>query len=127
MPHAGDERYKTDRQIPRLNLAPYANKLSLVADRSQCANGLFCALPHAQVPYVVLNLRAAATAPLRTAAHATLGAARSTSFLSAFVGLYQATVSAHHRLFAGDSKFLYYFAGAAVWLEGRPRFFCCRS
>jgi len=63
------------------------------------------------VPYVVLNLRRAGKAPLATTAHAVLSALRSTSFLAAFVALYQGTVGVHRRLFAGDSKFLYYVAG----------------
>ncbi len=60
---------------------------------------------------MVLNLRRAGKAPLATTAHAVLSALRSTSFLAAFVALYQGTVGVHRRLFAGDSKFLYYVAG----------------
>jgi len=41
------------------------------------------------VPYVVLNLRRAGRAPLATTVHAVLSALRSTSFLAAFVALYQ--------------------------------------
>ena len=60
---------------------------------------------------MVLNLRRASKAPLATTGHAVLSALRSTSFLAAFVGIYQGTVGIHRKLFAGDSKFLYYVAG----------------
>lgn len=61
---------------------------------------------------MVLNLKRAARAPVTTMGHAVLGALRSTSFLAAFVALYQATVGMHRKLVKGsDSKFLYYVAG----------------
>ena len=69
--------------------------------------------PAMQVPYVVLNLKRASKAPLATTGHAVLSALRSTSFLAAFVALYQGTVGVQRKLFAGDSKFLYYIAGAS--------------
>ncbi|KAK9805247.1 hypothetical protein WJX72_008453 [[Myrmecia] bisecta] len=77
------------------------------------------------VPYVVLNLKRAAKAPVTTAVHAVLGALRSTSFLASFVGLYQGTISVHRALFPGDHKLLYYLAGlvasSAVLIEKRAR------
>lgn len=66
---------------------------------------------------MVLNLRRAARAPLTTTGHATLGALRSTSFLAAFVAIYQGTVGLHRKLVKGsDSKYLYYVAGG--WVQG---------
>lgn len=59
----------------------------------------------------VLNLKRALREPLQTALHACLSAVRSTGFLASFVGLYQATVSAHRKLFTWDSKLVYYVAG----------------
>eukprot|EP00891_Asterochloris_glomerata_P002067 jgi/Astpho2/2067/e_gw1.00038.70.1_t len=80
------------------------------------------------VPYVVLNFRNAAKAPLMTSLHAALSAARSTSFLSAFVGLYQMTISAHRALCkTGDFKLLYFAAGwwlvasGSILMEKRSR------
>lgn len=61
----------------------------------------------------VFNLARAVKAPLSTGMRAVGGALQSTAFLSSFVGIYQATVSAHRALFKGDSKFLY-------WLAGKP-------
>ena len=76
----------------------------------------------------VLNLRNAAKAPLLTSLHAALSAARSTSFLSAFVGLYQMTISAHRALCrTGDFKLLYFVAGLCALPVRRAPAGCSRS
>jgi hypothetical protein len=66
---------------------------------------------HAGLRVQVFNIARAVKAPVSTGMHAIGGALRSTAFLSSFVGIYQATVSAHRTLFEGDSKFLYWLAG----------------
>ena len=59
----------------------------------------------------VLNLKRALRNPLGTAGHAVGSAVRSTSFLSAFVGLYSCFITLHRKLFSWDHKLVYYVAG----------------
>lgn len=59
----------------------------------------------------VLNLKRALKSPVETAVHATGSAVRSTSFLSAFVGIYSAAISLQRNLVSWDNKLVYYVAG----------------
>lgn len=59
----------------------------------------------------VLNLKRALRSPLGTAVHAVGSAVRSTSFLSAFVGIYSSVITLHRKLFSWDHKLVYYVAG----------------
>eukprot|EP00884_Botryococcus_braunii_P011663 jgi/Botrbrau1/20498/Bobra.145_2s0056.1 len=69
------------------------------------------------VPSLVFNLGRSLKAPLGTGSVVLGSALRSTAFLSSFVGLYQATVSAHRALFDTDTKYLYWFAGLVASLS----------
>eukprot|EP00249_Psilotum_nudum_P016617 c25909_g1_i1 orf=451-2100(-) len=69
------------------------------------------------VPFVVLNLQKFMQAPVRTFWNAFKGAVRSTSFISAFVGIYQGIVCLQRRIVTKDHKFVYWFAGAAAALS----------
>ncbi|KAL3149605.1 hypothetical protein ABBQ32_002374 [Trebouxia sp. C0010 RCD-2024] len=77
------------------------------------------------VPYVVLNLKRALRNPLGTAGHAVGSAVRSTSFLSAFVGLYSSFITLHRKLFSWDHKLVYYAAGlvasGSILIEKKSR------
>lgn len=59
----------------------------------------------------MLNLKRALKSPIGTAAHAVGSAVRSTSFLSAFVGIYSSVISLQRLLFSWDNKLVYYVAG----------------
>ncbi|KAM3309297.1 hypothetical protein P3S67_011041 [Capsicum chacoense] len=64
-------------------------------------------------------------APTRTCWYALAGAIRSTTFLSAFVGIFQAAVCAHQKVESKDHKLVYWVAGAlsglSVLLEKKAR------
>nr|AFJ66214.1 hypothetical protein 34G24.16 [Capsella rubella] len=77
------------------------------------------------VPYVVLHLQKFMASPYRTSWHAIRDSVRSTSFLSAFVGIFQAFICAHRKVATKDHKLVYWFAGGvaalSVMLEKKPR------
>lgn len=77
------------------------------------------------VPYVVLHLQKFMASPYRTSWLAIRDSVRSTSFLSAFVGIFQAFICAHRKVATKDHKLVYWFAGGAaalsVMLEKKPR------
>ncbi|KAJ4866133.1 Mitochondrial import inner membrane translocase subunit Tim17/Tim22/Tim23 family protein [Raphanus sativus] len=77
------------------------------------------------VPYVVLNLQRFMASPYRTSWHSIRDSVRSTSFLSAFVGIFQAFICAHRKVASKDHKIVYWFAGGvaalSVMLEKKPR------
>ncbi|KAF5732268.1 Mitochondrial import inner membrane translocase [Tripterygium wilfordii] len=77
------------------------------------------------VPFVVLRLQKFMDAPLRTCFLAVRGAVRSTAFLSAFVGIFQAVICLHRRVASKDHKLVYWIAGGisalSVLLEKKPR------
>ncbi|KAM3234013.1 hypothetical protein P3L10_019372 [Capsicum annuum] len=64
-------------------------------------------------------------APTRTCWYALAGAIHSTTFLSAFVGIFQAAVCAHQKVESKDHKLVYWVAGAlsglSVLLEKKAR------
>ncbi|RRT67289.1 hypothetical protein B296_00006534 [Ensete ventricosum] len=69
------------------------------------------------VPFVVLRLQKFLESPAWTSWRAVLGAVRSTSFLSAFVGLFQAVVCLHRKVASKDHKLVYWIAGAIAALS----------
>ncbi|OIW01760.1 hypothetical protein TanjilG_03898 [Lupinus angustifolius] len=77
------------------------------------------------VPFVVLHLQKFTAAPFRTFWFAIKGAIRSTSFLSAFVGLFQVVICLHRKVASRDNKFVYWIAGGvaalSVLLEKKAR------
>ncbi|GAV73390.1 hypothetical protein CFOL_v3_16876 [Cephalotus follicularis] len=77
------------------------------------------------VPFVVLHLQKFMDAPARTCWLAIKGAVRSTGFLSAFVGIFQAVICMHRKLASKDHKLVYWFAGGmsalSVLLEKKSR------
>ncbi|KAI4352918.1 hypothetical protein L6164_007125 [Bauhinia variegata] len=77
------------------------------------------------VPFVVLHLQKFMDSPLRTLWFAVKGAVRSTTFLSAFVGIFQGVICLHRKVTSSDHKLLYWLAGAAsalsVLLEKKSR------
>jgi hypothetical protein len=77
------------------------------------------------VPYAILNARKALASPWKTVANAAAATARSTTFISAFVGLYMSTVCASRNAFARDHRALYYVAGvvaaSALFVEKKSR------
>ncbi|EPS58646.1 hypothetical protein M569_16167, partial [Genlisea aurea] len=77
------------------------------------------------VPFVVLRLQKFMDAPLRTCLHAVAGSIRSTSFLSAFVGIFQGVICLHRKTAAKDHKLVYWLSGAmaglSVLLEKKAR------
>ncbi|XP_031106942.1 uncharacterized protein LOC116011679 [Ipomoea triloba] len=77
------------------------------------------------VPFVVLRLQKFMAAPVRTCWHALTGAVRSTTFLSAFVGIFQAVICLHRKVATKDHKLVYWVAGGAsglsVLLEKKAR------
>ncbi|MCD9559850.1 hypothetical protein HAX54_018174 [Datura stramonium] len=64
-------------------------------------------------------------APTRTCWYALTGAIRSTTFLSAFVGIFQAVICSHRKVASKDHKLVYWVAGAlsglSVLLEKKAR------
>ncbi|XP_059300319.1 uncharacterized protein LOC132052681 [Lycium ferocissimum] len=77
------------------------------------------------VPFVVLRLQKFMDAPTRTCWYALTGAVRSTTFLSAFVGIFQAVICSHRKVASKDHKLVYWVAGAlsglSVLLEKKAR------
>ncbi|KAL3524106.1 hypothetical protein ACH5RR_016940 [Cinchona calisaya] len=77
------------------------------------------------VPFVVLHLQKFVDAPICTCWHAVTGAVRSTTFLSAFVGIFQAVICLNRKVALKDHKLLYWFAGLmsglSVLLEKKAR------
>ncbi|KAK4740667.1 hypothetical protein SAY87_024255 [Trapa incisa] len=69
------------------------------------------------VPFVVLHLQKFMDAPARTLWLAVKGAVRSTSFLSAFVGLFQAVICLHRKVASKDHKLVYWIAGGIAALS----------
>ncbi|CAI0547948.1 unnamed protein product [Linum tenue] len=63
------------------------------------------------VPYVVLHLQKFMDAPARTCWLALRDAVRSTTFLSAFVGIFQSVICLHRKVAVRDHKLLYWVAG----------------
>lgn len=77
------------------------------------------------VPFVVLHLQKFTAAPFRTFWFAVKGAVRSTAFLSAFVGIFQAVICLHRKVASRDHKLVYWIAGGisalSVLLEKKAR------
>ncbi|XP_031393152.1 uncharacterized protein LOC116204921 [Punica granatum] len=77
------------------------------------------------VPFVVLHLQKFTDAPARTLWLAVKGAVRSTSFLSAFVGIFQAVICLHRKVASKDHKLVYWLSGGiaalSVLLEKKSR------
>lgn len=77
------------------------------------------------VPFVVLRLQKFMDNPASTCWHALKGAVRSTTFLSAFVGLFQAAICLHRKVATKDHKLVYWIAGGiaalSVLLEKKSR------
>ncbi|GFP87044.1 transmembrane protein 135 [Phtheirospermum japonicum] len=77
------------------------------------------------VPFVVLRLQKFMDAPVRTCWHAVTGAVRSTTFLSAFVGIFQGVICLHRKVALRDHKLVYWLAGGisalSVLLEKKAR------
>uniref|UniRef100_A0A7N0V938 Transmembrane protein 135 N-terminal domain-containing protein n=1 Tax=Kalanchoe fedtschenkoi TaxID=63787 RepID=A0A7N0V938_KALFE len=77
------------------------------------------------VPYVVLHLQKFMKAPARTCWNALKGSVRSTTFLSAFVGIFQAVICLHRKVAVKDHKLVYWIAGGiaglSVLLEKKAR------
>ncbi|GFY82011.1 mitochondrial import inner membrane translocase subunit Tim17/Tim22/Tim23 family protein [Actinidia rufa] len=77
------------------------------------------------VPFVVLHLQKFTDAPVRTCWLAVKGAVRSTSFLSAFVGIFQGVICLHRKVASKDHKLVYWVAGGisalSVLLEKKAR------
>ncbi|XP_052186468.1 uncharacterized protein LOC127797526 isoform X2 [Diospyros lotus] len=77
------------------------------------------------VPFVVLHLQKFMDAPIHTCWHAVKGAVRSTTFLSAFVGIFQAVICLHRKVASKDHKLVYWVAGGisglSVLLEKKSR------
>ncbi|PQM38936.1 uncharacterized protein Pyn_38527 [Prunus yedoensis var. nudiflora] len=77
------------------------------------------------VPFVVLRLQKFMEAPARTFLVALKDAVRSTTFLSAFVGIFQGVICLHRKVASKDHKLLYWIAGGisalSVLLEKKAR------
>ncbi|XP_030935600.1 uncharacterized protein LOC115960753 [Quercus lobata] len=77
------------------------------------------------VPFVVLHLQKFMDAPARTCWLALKGAVRSTTFLSAFVGIFQGVICSHRKVASKDHKIVYWIAGGmaalSVLLEKKAR------
>ncbi|KAJ6374658.1 hypothetical protein OIU78_030200 [Salix suchowensis] len=77
------------------------------------------------VPYVVLHLQKFMDAPARTCWLALRDAVRSTTFLSAFVGIFQGVICIHRKVSTRDHKLVYWIAGGmsalSVLLEKKSR------
>uniref|UniRef100_A0A1D1YFF2 Transmembrane protein 135 n=2 Tax=Anthurium amnicola TaxID=1678845 RepID=A0A1D1YFF2_9ARAE len=69
------------------------------------------------VPFVVLHLNKFLENPSRTFWNAIKGAVRSTSFLSAFVVIFQAVICIHRKVATKDHKLLYWLAGGIAGLS----------
>ncbi|KAF9625650.1 hypothetical protein IFM89_025135 [Coptis chinensis] len=77
------------------------------------------------VPFVILHLQKFMEFPVRTCWRAVQGAVRSTSFLSAFVGIFQGAICLHRKVAVKDHKLVYWYAGGlaalSVLLEKKAR------
>ncbi|KAL4363743.1 hypothetical protein GQ457_04G014590 [Hibiscus cannabinus] len=77
------------------------------------------------VPFVVLHLQKFMDTPARTCWLALKGSVRSTCFLSAFVGIFQAVICVHRKIESKDHKLVYWVAGGlsalSVLLEKKAR------
>ncbi|XP_039065250.1 uncharacterized protein LOC120210618 isoform X2 [Hibiscus syriacus] len=77
------------------------------------------------VPFVVLRLQKFMDTPARTCWLAVKGSVRSTCFLSAFVGIFQAVICMHRKIASKDHKLVYWVAGGlsalSVLLEKKAR------
>ncbi|KAH9616702.1 hypothetical protein KSS87_003865 [Heliosperma pusillum] len=77
------------------------------------------------VPFVVLHLQKFMDTPARTCWLAFKGAVRSTTFLSAFVGIFQAVICLHRKVSSKDHKLVYWVSGGlaalSVLLEKKTR------
>ncbi|XP_057970852.1 uncharacterized protein LOC131159730 [Malania oleifera] len=77
------------------------------------------------VPVVVLHLQKFLDCPARTCWLALKGAVRSTTFLSAFVGIFQGVICLHRKVALKDHKLIYWLAGGisalSVLLEKKGR------
>ncbi|XP_072985781.1 uncharacterized protein [Typha latifolia] len=77
------------------------------------------------VPFVVLHLQKFLESPSRTCWRAVVGAVRSTTFLSAFVTIFQSAICLHRKVATKDHKLIYWFAGGisalSVLLEKKAR------
>ncbi|XP_043716118.1 uncharacterized protein LOC122664389 [Telopea speciosissima] len=69
------------------------------------------------VPFVVLHLQKFMESPARTCWNAVKGAVRSTTFLSAFVGLFQGVICLHRKVATKDHKLVYWVAGGIAALS----------
>ncbi|KAA8539742.1 hypothetical protein F0562_026434 [Nyssa sinensis] len=77
------------------------------------------------VPFVVLHLQKFMDTPVHTCWYAVKGAVRSTTFLSAFVGIFQGVICLHRKVASKDHKLVYWVAGGisalSVLLEKKGR------
>ncbi|CAD6223740.1 unnamed protein product [Miscanthus lutarioriparius] len=77
------------------------------------------------VPFVVLHLQKFLESPTATCWRALVGAVRSTTFLSAFVTIFQAAICLHRKVANKDHKLVYWFAGLmsglSILLEKKAR------
>ncbi|KAL8144390.1 hypothetical protein V2J09_017422 [Rumex salicifolius] len=77
------------------------------------------------VPFVVLHLQKFTEAPIQTCWRAVINAVRSTTFLSAFVGVFQGVICLHRKVATKDHKLVYWMAGGiaalSVLLEKKGR------
>ncbi|KAG8381053.1 hypothetical protein BUALT_Bualt06G0082000 [Buddleja alternifolia] len=77
------------------------------------------------VPFVVLRMQKFMDSPVGTSWHAVTGAIRSTTFLSAFVGIFQGVICLHRKVALKDHKLVYWLAGGmsalSVLLEKKAR------
>lgn len=77
------------------------------------------------VPFVVLRLQKFLESPAATSWRALVGAVRSTTFLSAFVTLFQSAICLHRKVASKDHKLVYWFggliSGLSILLENKAR------
>ncbi|CAK4690911.1 unnamed protein product [Aphanomyces euteiches] len=77
------------------------------------------------VPRIVLRFRRFLNTPLVSLLKGVFGGFRSTAFLGAFVGLYQATVCLQKAIFHSDTKITYFVAGlvasTSILIEAKTR------
>lgn len=77
------------------------------------------------VPFVMLHMQKFMNAPAHTSWTAVKGAVQSTTFLSAFVGIFQAVVCMHRKVASKDHKLVFWVAGGisalSVLLEKKVR------
>ncbi|KAL9672980.1 hypothetical protein QQ045_029233 [Rhodiola kirilowii] len=77
------------------------------------------------VPFVVLHLQKFMNAPAHICWNAVKNAVRSTTFLSAFVGIFQAVICLHRKVASKDHKLVFWISGGmaalSVLLEKKAR------